>query len=270
MKTIKQIRSTLSVFIVLLAITSIVYSKIDLIKAYARSNASLEFTETNITIEPGEKYSIPIKLDTKLQNVIGVDIVIKYDPKIIKVLGAGSLETFDNPVISDIDNKEGISRFHLLNNENNYVNGNKNILGITISGDMTGTTPITIEMKEDEVTKMPISHVTLDDKTDGLGIVRNTLIKVRFSDNPTTNKLEDYGITKDSSVYNGIQANNVKSTEKVLGASDVRNSKTQDITNILKNPVTIGIIIGILVLLLIGLKIYKAYKRSLEEEMSLD
>ena len=267
MKNLKSMPYKFLLLITLLTVSTIGYIKSDfLIKAYARSNASLLFTETNVLIEPAEKYSIPVKLDTKSQDVVGIDVVVTYDPKIIKILGSGSLEAFDNPVISDIDNENGIAKFHLINNENHYINANKNVLAITVIGNLTGNTNLNIKMKQNETTKGTVSHVTLNDKSDALGTTNSLLIKVRFAET-NTNKQIAYGITKQTD-YDGIKpANPSLSPEKVLGASTQKQTFMQKALDTIKTPVAIAISISSFILAIVGIKIYKAYKRTLDDNI---
>jgi len=264
------------VSIILLALASIVYSKLDLITVYARNNAVLSFGERNITIEPGEKYSIPIKLNTMAQNAIGVDVVINYNQNVVKILGVASLKAFDNPVISNIDNENGITTFHLINNEGNYTNvSNKDIFVITILGEKTGDTRLSIKTNakdgekkiegEEKAEDTLVSHITLDNKSDGLGRVNNALVKVRLN-NLSNQQESTYGIAKESEQTSGIEP---IPNSKVLGATDSKadNSFIKKTLDVMKTPFAIGVSVFALIFTVFAIKIYRSYKSSLDEVM---
>jgi len=242
----KKILYTMSLFILISSVNSFLLLQ----QTFAKGQPSITFRETNAKVEPTKKHSLPLILNTNGADVVGIDIMLTFDPSVIKIKNVLDLNLFQNPIISKIDNNKGIAKFSFINNSNFYTNTYSTVLIVNIEGLDSGNTTILIDKDK--------SNIITKEKVDILEYTNKVNINVEINyDKPRTT-----GITNKSKPT-GIEP--IKNTlPKVLGTSDTK--KPIDIKSYI-TTINIIIFIGLLIITKLGFMIYKSYKKSLDNLM---
>ena len=139
--------------------------------------ASLEFVDTNITLGKNEQKNLGLKVDPANAKVIGVDIVIKYDPNYINILDALDLGVFSQRTGRLIDNTKGVARLSFSNTYGNYLTTPALFTQIVVVG-KSETSKVSLNFDYQGVSTKD-SNVVIDGGLDLLTSVNSLSIEVR-------------------------------------------------------------------------------------------
>jgi hypothetical protein len=91
----------------------------------AAQTAGLEFVDNNKNLKKGSQTDVDIRVLPRGNRLIGVDLIITYDPEYIKVTDISDLGVFNHQYAEIIDNDKGVLKTAFSNNFGNFQTANK-------------------------------------------------------------------------------------------------------------------------------------------------
>lgn len=100
------------------------YTPIPMVRA---SDYSLSFSPDNFNYEANSSKTAVIVVDAAEEKIVGIDLVMEYDPSTIEVTAVGDLKVFSYKVKEIIDNKVGRTKVGFSNDFGKTFSGTANI-----------------------------------------------------------------------------------------------------------------------------------------------
>ncbi len=108
-------------------------------KSVLAAGASLEFKPAKLDLKMGEAQTLSIVLNPSSAKVIGVDLIIKFDPQVVQIDQAQDLRVFSRQMGLVIDNKLGILKMSISNDFNVFTSKPGEIAKIRVKALKTGS-----------------------------------------------------------------------------------------------------------------------------------
>lgn len=96
--------------------------------------STLQFAETRKDISVGEETSVSIELNPQGNSILGVDIVVLYDPNVLSVIDVQDQKLFSQKTAQIIDSEKGILKVAFANEYGKYVTKKGTVGEIIILG----------------------------------------------------------------------------------------------------------------------------------------
>lgn len=114
------------------------------------SNGKILLTTTKPNFKVTEVVPILVKVNTGIAQVSGIDLILKYDPKILEA-SAGAVvagQLFDEYPVALVDNKKGLISVSGISNSKQSYKGEGKFASINFRAKAPGKTALTIDYKE--------------------------------------------------------------------------------------------------------------------------
>ncbi len=149
-----------------------------LAKPPAVSAATLSFAPKSIFLTEGDQKAVTVSLGLAGESILGVDLVVRFDPALIKIIDFRGLSVFDFQSGEIIDNDKGIARYSLSETYGSFVKTSGNIAEFVVEGikETTGTY-ITLEYTTGQTNDTNVVAAHGQDVLTGVGILTVTTKK---------------------------------------------------------------------------------------------
>lgn len=144
----------------------------------AAAGVQLHFTPTHVTTDVGETKIVRLKLLPHQESVIGVDVVLQFDPQLVKIEDIASTGVFSQRFGPKHDN--GRTRVSFANTVDTYQTKAEDIAQVFVTGlKETSRTTVTIEFAAG---KTQDSNVAVAGGRDALTAVNTLTVTVKSGD----------------------------------------------------------------------------------------
>ena len=116
-------------FLAMLAMVFLYYSTLI---AEAAGSGSLEFVPRQVNLKTNDQKTVKLAFNPDGEKVIGVDVILRYDPQYISVIDIRDLKAFSGQTGEVIDNNSGKVKYALSNSYGVYTSHRANIAEIVI------------------------------------------------------------------------------------------------------------------------------------------
>ena len=243
----------------------------------AASPHTLSFTLSHVTIGQSETKTVPIYLYCRGEKIIGVDVKVKYDPRVLRVVDVTKSDLFENEMAKVIDATAGTVQFSYANSYNVYTTTNGSIALFTFQGRaLSESTTITFEYKPGSTKDTNIVNNKAVDILSGVDNMTVSILSAspttaQFSRSPTTST-SDPTPTKVKLQEDFIKPTSAKKADSKPPKEDKKGSvlggKTEKIT-LNNNPVRfilLTVIFGVISFLFIYLIVTFIFRSRLNRE----
>lgn len=172
------------------------------------SAAELSFEETSVNVAIGSTTDLDIILDPEGEKVIGVDLVIVYDPKYIEMVDITNGDLFTTALGKKIDNTNGIVKYGVATS---IPSSDGKVSSVTTKGTAavlrikskteTVDTVINFDYKKGETTDSNVAISGGEDVLDGITRTRVTITKSDSSS--PTNQVNTTSESSEDSLESG-------------------------------------------------------------------
>lgn len=144
------------------------------------SDAQISLTASKSVLKVGDKVVVNVNVSTNRHSVSGVDLILKYDPKILQASSSSFIKSSifpDYPLIN-VDNSKGIISISGVAGLNKkYFNGTGSFGSITFSAQALGQTSLDIQFTKGSTTDTNVFDAISNQ--DVLGKVSNVQLNVQ-------------------------------------------------------------------------------------------
>ena len=216
---------SLKIIIATVLILSFFLSNSEILYA-AAANLSFEKKVWNLPQESVDK--IGIVIDPGGNSVIGVDILITYDPKYIEIVDIEDLGIFSGKTGQVIDNQIGSVRFAFSNSYQVYLNKKSTFANLMIKGKQSvNKTGINFVYSKGDTKD---TNIVISQGRDVLDSVENIEINIKKANTGKEARSEVENNTNQiDAKYDTIAENGLADTEDVLGITDQNQKSDNDL-----------------------------------------
>src|SRR3989344_4874102 len=101
---------------------------------FAEQGAMLYFDPETLEISKDAETTVDLYVDTRNVNVVGIDLVLSYDPNYIEIIKITDQHQFSSEIYENINNSSGTIKAAFSNSFGTYSSGNLNFASLTLKG----------------------------------------------------------------------------------------------------------------------------------------
>lgn len=206
---------------------------------------TLTFSQNTLNTSVNQTHQVFIKLDPRGSSILGVDLILNFDPQHIKVVDIVSTGAFNESAGKSIDNINGEVKFAVFAQEGEHINTLTDIVALSIKPKTSSTTEISFLFKEGSTVDTNTTSVNGADLLEEVGSLvvvshqnegssendQNSISQIS-NDVPDNQVLPEAGPTIVRRIVDLIE----NAGEFVLGKSDDRNQISDSTLNEIENP----------------------------------
>ncbi|OGM27244.1 hypothetical protein A3D00_03910 [Candidatus Woesebacteria bacterium RIFCSPHIGHO2_02_FULL_38_9] len=223
---------------------------------FAEQGAMLYFDPETLEISKDAETTVDLYVDTRNVNVVGIDLVLSYDPNYIEIIKITDQHQFSSEIYENINNSSGTIKAAFSNSFGTYSSGNLNFASLTLKGKKDVSGAIIFINYEPGNTKD--TNVVTNHGSDILGNVSNLSLNTNSGQaSPTLPTKNSIPITSDNETkVQDLASNNVdissekeeveakKDLKKVLGVSSEKNKNLPKWLFLIAIPIALAVSIG--------------------------